>query len=149
MTYYEAPEGGPLWNALRCVTGGQTPPEYVKGFWYTTELDDDLSEKLHAWAVNAVVESGNAWMTGIGALDAADLVVREAVSNGNIPPSPRTKPYRPFTFRLGFYLPAAEREWTEVIEAVDYTSALKEAYTTVEEHIFGFVESYASPEDEK
>lgn len=71
----------PLWDVLRALTG-KRPPPFVKG--YTTKgLSDDEIMKLQDWCATNCIPF---WGTGIGLLEAAEQMVREAVNNGNIPP---------------------------------------------------------------
>lgn len=77
----------PIREVLNAMTG-KPVPRFVKGYDLKS-LTDDERDKLQSWAVNAVRPR---WATGIGILEAAEQQVREAVSNGNIPPDPNAKP---------------------------------------------------------
>ena len=72
----------PIRDALRAITG-EEPPDYVRG--YTTTVPEELMDDLQGWAASHARPD---WSTGIGTLDAADLLVSEAVGNANIPPDP-------------------------------------------------------------
>jgi hypothetical protein len=63
---------------------GKTPPTFVQGY-DLKGLTDQQNETLQQWAVIQVDKTALHWATGIGMLDAAEAIVEEAVSNGNIP----------------------------------------------------------------
>ncbi len=71
----------PYFDVLKSITGDNNPPEFCKGIFNTSELSDDNYENLQEWCLN---NSNLEWSTGIGFLEAADHIVEEAVSNGNI-----------------------------------------------------------------
>lgn len=57
-------------------------PDFVRG--YNTRGYSDLEQmQLQDWAASHAKPS---WGTGIGFIEAAELIVAEAVANGNIPP---------------------------------------------------------------
>jgi hypothetical protein len=70
----------PLTEALEAITG-EKPPAYTHGAFSC----DDLAEKdvtdLQDWCS---LHARPHWSTGIGVLEAAELIVREAVDNANI-----------------------------------------------------------------
>jgi hypothetical protein len=70
----------PIREALR-VLCGKAPPHFVRGYSFRGLTDAQIMA-LQDWACDHVQPD---WATGIGALDAAELIVSEAVSNGNIP----------------------------------------------------------------
>lgn len=77
--YGETPN--PLWDALLAITGVE-PPDYVRGLYSASHLEDRVDE-LQSWC------SENArphWATGLSMLEAAELIVGGAVENANIPP---------------------------------------------------------------
>jgi len=73
----------PLREVLAHMTG-KNPPRFVRGY-SLDELSDEEYEQLHTWAVKNVRPR---WLTGCGLLEAAEDQVQDAVSNGNILPSP-------------------------------------------------------------
>lgn len=71
----------PIREVLKLLCG-KAPPKFVVGYDYSN-LTDNQHEALHNWC------SYNArpyWSTGIALAEAAEKIVEEAVSNGNIPP---------------------------------------------------------------
>ncbi len=80
FTYYDTPKR-PLREVLSMLCGGKAPPRFVTTQHFTTQLSAEDQEKLHEWAVKNVKPQ---WLTGIGVLEAADAMVREAVANANI-----------------------------------------------------------------
>lgn len=83
MRYY--PEN-PIREALKAFTGKE-PPAFVRGY-DTSGLSDAENQELQYWAVDNAKPK---WATGIGLIEAAELLVAEAVANGNIPPDPNEK----------------------------------------------------------
>lgn len=73
----------PLRDMLRWLTG-KAPPKFVTGYTYKN-LTDEQSSELQDWAVNTLDRTPVYWGTGIGVIEAAEKLVEEAVSNGNIP----------------------------------------------------------------
>jgi hypothetical protein len=77
---------------------GKVPPAYVKGFG-TEGLTDKQVSDLQDWcSLNARPE----WATGLSMIEAAELIVRGAIENGNIDkvfPSDRM-PSRGFSKRV-------------------------------------------------
>jgi hypothetical protein len=73
----------PIREALSALCGGKEPPAFVRG--HTTQgLTDRQNEELQDWcSTNGRPE----WATGIGIIEAAELLVAEAVNNDNIPPA--------------------------------------------------------------
>lgn len=70
----------PYYEALKAITK-QEPPDFCKGIFNSSELDDDQITELQDWCC---CNSQPMWATGIGHLEAADHIVNEAISNGNI-----------------------------------------------------------------
>lgn len=80
--YYYAEDAGP--DPIRFVLKklcGKAPPKFVKG--YHTPKEEDLHSKLVDWIGSHSVIG---WSTNIAIVDAANLIVQDAVSNGNIEP---------------------------------------------------------------
>jgi hypothetical protein len=73
----------PIREALLWLCGKQ-PPKFIQGY-DLNELTDSQKEELQDWAIQCVDKTKIHWATGIGMLDAAEAIVEEAVSNGNIP----------------------------------------------------------------
>lgn len=78
----------PIWNpkdplreVLSALCGGEEPPAFVKG--HSTEgLSEKENEELQDWcSLNAKPE----WVMGISIIEAAEMIVVEAVGNDNIP----------------------------------------------------------------
>jgi hypothetical protein len=96
FTYYPTPQH-PFREALQAVVG-KVPPAYVKGFG-TEGLTDKQVSDLQDWcSLNARPE----WATGLSMIEAAELIVRGAIENGNIDkvfPSDRM-PSRGFSKRV-------------------------------------------------
>lgn len=82
--YYYGEEAGPnpIRAALQAIVG-KAPPKWLKGYSTTFGTDAERTE-LQDW-VNSCARPF--WSTGIGILEAADHIVREAVANANIPPA--------------------------------------------------------------
>lgn len=78
----------PLRDVLRAFTGRE-PPAFVREHYDLSQFSDIERDLLHSWCVQHVKPD---WATGIGLLEAAELMVHEAVSNGNIPPKPPGPP---------------------------------------------------------
>lgn len=86
-TYYSTPEH-PFREALQFVVGKE-PPAYVKGFGIEGLTDSQLTELQDWCSLNARPE----WATGLSMIEAAELIVKGAIENGNIDkvfPSERT-----------------------------------------------------------
>ncbi len=79
---WQAKPEHPIREMLAALCGGEEPPEYVQGYDYSN-LTDIQHGELQDWAATHCVP---AWGTGIGVIEAAEKLVEEAVSNGNIPP---------------------------------------------------------------
>lgn len=71
----------PLYDALLAITNN-FPPEFTKGVYHSSELNDEQFGDLQEWAAN---HGRFHWFTGIGIIDAADTLVMSSVENGNIP----------------------------------------------------------------
>jgi len=70
----------PLAVALQVITG-EEPPTYTHGVFSSQELSDENVSDLQDWCS---FHARPFWSTGIGVLEAAELIVQEAVDNGNI-----------------------------------------------------------------
>jgi hypothetical protein len=70
----------PLYDALAALTRAK-PPEMVKGMHSTDELTDEQFSELQDWASNHVIPH---WSTGLGLIDAAEILVKSAIENANI-----------------------------------------------------------------
>ena len=84
MTYYFGDDIGPdpIRTVLKAFCGGKAPPPFVRGY-ACGKLPDAQHEELIEWLhTNARVY----WTIGIAHVEAADLLVQEAVDNANIPP---------------------------------------------------------------
>lgn len=73
----------PIRDVLKWLLG-KPPPKFVKGYDYSNLTDNEHTE-LQEWAVNCLDGTPLFWSTGIGSIEAAQKLVEEAVSNGNIP----------------------------------------------------------------
>jgi len=60
---------------------GAKPPAFLEQVASTHELTEEQFDTLQTWAVD---EATLSWSTGIGLIDAAMLIVQDAVDNGNI-----------------------------------------------------------------
>ncbi len=75
---YEPAE--PLRDALTAITGRESP-DFVGNAYSCNDLTDQQTIELQDWcSMNARPE----WSTGIGILEAAELLVEEAIANANI-----------------------------------------------------------------
>ena len=79
MSYYI--DRGPLADALFAITGME-PPKYTHGLYLSESLEDKAVD-LQDWCADNARPS---WATGLGVLEAAELLVQQAVENANIPP---------------------------------------------------------------
>ncbi|XZE52562.1 hypothetical protein SH139x_004263 [Planctomycetaceae bacterium SH139] len=70
----------PLYEALAALTRA-TPPETMRGIDSTEELTDEQFSELQDWASNHVIPH---WSTGLGLIDAAEMLVKSAIENANI-----------------------------------------------------------------
>lgn len=70
----------PLTEALAMMAMA-APPDFTHGHVDTSKMTDDQVDELQSWCVD---HCKLAWSTGIGMLEAAELVVREAINNANI-----------------------------------------------------------------
>jgi hypothetical protein len=84
--YKRATPKHPIREVLAAMTGlnVRSIPFYVRGYTLET-VSDEYWDRLQDWAIR---HTRPAWLTGIGLLEAAEAQVKEAVSNGNIPPAP-------------------------------------------------------------
>jgi hypothetical protein len=72
-----------FYQALKQVAGAK-PPEFMKTVTvneYCHDLSDASCDELQTWAVD---NSNLLWCTGMGVIDAAIALVKDAVGNGNI-----------------------------------------------------------------
>lgn len=74
----------PIRDVLQWIVGAR-PPKFVKGYSYE-DLTDEQHMQLQDWVCMNLHKTNIWWSTGIGIIDAAEKMVQEAVSNGNIPP---------------------------------------------------------------
>jgi hypothetical protein len=70
----------PLTEALHAITG-EAPPAYTHGAFAASDLTESDMLDLQDWCC---LNARPAWSTGIGVLEAAELIVREAIDNANI-----------------------------------------------------------------
>jgi len=70
----------PLADALFAITG-ILPPAYTNGAFAARDLSEADMLDLQDWCG---LHMRPDWSTGIGTLEAAELIVREAIDNGNI-----------------------------------------------------------------
>lgn len=82
MRWYGTPTS-PIRDVLHAMTN-HWPPDFVSGYDLSGLSDGEHSE-LQDWAVKYCKPR---YLTGIGLIEAAETMVDEAVSNGNIPPPP-------------------------------------------------------------
>jgi len=71
----------PFRDAVSLLCGGETPPEWVVGH----SCQDIPEERWHDLSEWMLAHTPLDWSTGIGLVEAAESIVKEAVSNGNIP----------------------------------------------------------------
>ena len=71
----------PIREALKAVCGDAEPPSFVQGY-LLQDLTDAQNMELQDWCADNCVPH---WATGIGAMEAAERIVKEAVDNANIP----------------------------------------------------------------
>lgn len=71
-----------FYQALKQVAGAN-PPEFMKSVTVSQyyELDESLGDYLQTWAVD---ESNLPWCTGMGVIEAAMRLVKDAKDNANI-----------------------------------------------------------------
>lgn len=86
----------PFRDAIELVSGGREPPAWVKGWGIQDLPDEHHIGMLQDWLSGPMDQTVTPWGTGIGALEAAELIVKEAIDNGNIwaPDDPRWKRLR-------------------------------------------------------
>lgn len=74
----------PFREAIKLLAGGVEPPDYVQGYGEKPEdVEAGKSMDLQGWMrEHCPLE----WSTGIGLIEAAEHIVKEAVANANIPP---------------------------------------------------------------
>lgn len=73
----------PLRDVLQWLVG-KKPPPFVKGYDYSN-LTDNQHMELQDWVCMNLDRTAIFWSTGIAIIEAAEAIVAEAVSNGNIP----------------------------------------------------------------
>lgn len=81
--YHGTPEH-PFRDALQVICGKEPPP-YVRGY-SVRDMTDAEYGMLTSWVLNDGLNRAIDWTTGIGVIEAAEHIVKEAVSNANIPP---------------------------------------------------------------
>jgi hypothetical protein len=79
--YTSSPD--PLREALLAICGKE-PPDFVRGHGISGLSDQQVSALQDWCSLNARPE----WATGLGVLEAAELIVSQAVDNANIAPDP-------------------------------------------------------------
>lgn len=93
MRTHEHPYGSiqnPLRDALESITGRRAPFKLVpRGSFSSSDPGVD-ADGLQSWVIQALPDIVG-WSTGVGIIEAADTIVREAVLNGNIAPNPKEK----------------------------------------------------------
>lgn len=78
--WYPTPES-PLRKALQVVTG-ELFHDMLKGVYEFNDIaDPELQEELHEWCG---YHARPDWATGLSMIEAAELIVRQAVENANI-----------------------------------------------------------------
>ncbi len=70
----------PIREVLSVLCGGKEPPAFVQGFDLSGYTDAQVQELQDWCSMNCVPK----WSTGIGTMEAAESLVNEALSNGNI-----------------------------------------------------------------
>jgi hypothetical protein len=76
---YPTPKA-PLADAIAAIVG-VVPPFEMDGIWQAKDADDGLS----GWCSSQICTSEFApWATGCGVLEAAELLVKTAIENGNL-----------------------------------------------------------------
>ena len=68
-------------EALQTIIG-KRPPGNLDGINHSKQLSDADFLRLQVWCFDNIRPK---WGTGIGAIEAADTIVRNAIENGNIP----------------------------------------------------------------
>lgn len=79
-TNVENPFMDALWHVVR-----RKPPAFCRGIYHSSELSEEDFERLQDWCAH-VVHTRVHWATNLSCIDAADLIVNEAVDNANIVP---------------------------------------------------------------
>lgn len=80
---FQAKPKHPIRDALTWLCG-KCVPSYVQGYDYSN-LTEEQHMELQEWVIWNIDKTKIPWSTGIGLIDAAEKIVEEAVSNGNIP----------------------------------------------------------------
>ena len=78
--WYETPDS-PFREALQAVTGVEPPWELAGVYCYNDIADADVQEEVHNWAS---MNCRPSWATGLSMIEAAELIVEQAVENVNI-----------------------------------------------------------------
>jgi hypothetical protein len=71
----------PFYDALVAITKS-VPPIPMRGLYSSKELTDEEFEVVQDWAKDSAPIH---WATGLSIIDCADLMVKSAVENANIP----------------------------------------------------------------
>lgn len=100
----------PFREALEALVG-QEPPAYVVGY-SLNDIPPTDRLALQDWCS---VHGRPAWVTGIGVIEAAELLVLSAIENGNIPRRTAIVPVSP---ALDLKLATAERQAIERVMAL-------------------------------
>lgn len=77
---YSVSENGPLHDALQALTN-QSPPEFVKGAYFSKDLFEYQIEDLQNWCS---INANPSWATGLSMIEAAEIIVKRAIENANI-----------------------------------------------------------------
>lgn len=92
MTRYNPDQ--PLRDVLSALCGGAEPPDFVTDQFFTYQLTEEEQLELQDWcACNVKPE----WLTGIGTMEAADALVKEAITSANIAGPPKAPFERLYT----------------------------------------------------
>jgi len=71
----------PIVEALTQIMGRTPPGDLVEGCYYDFNPLGDAVTKLQDWCAS---HAPITWMTGLGAIEAAELLVKGAIENGNL-----------------------------------------------------------------
>lgn len=80
---YPVPKA-PLAEAIAAIVG-KIPPFEMDGIWAIEDDPDLLTDGLEGWCSTQVcVTEFSPWATGCGVLEAAELLLKTAIENGNL-----------------------------------------------------------------
>jgi hypothetical protein len=71
----------PIIEALEALTGKPVPEHLVQGCTYDLRPLGDSVDALQNWCAD---NAPRPWMTGLGIIEAAELLVAGAIENGNL-----------------------------------------------------------------